>query len=63
MKDSNTTLIVHVESDNIDTLVGDETDEIIEELFDSFLRKYQRGLEDSMKENKLQERWAINRFS
>ena len=36
-------------SDNIDILVGYKTDEIIEELFDSLLQKYQEGLEKSMK--------------
>ena len=29
--------------------MGDETDEIIKELFESFLQRYQEGLEESMK--------------
>ena len=31
-------------------MIGIETNEIIEELFDSLLQKYQEGLEESMKE-------------
>ena len=31
--------------------MGSETDEIIEELFKSFLQKYQEGLKDSMRGN------------
>ena len=30
-------------------MMGSETDEIIEELFKSFLQKYQEGLEESMR--------------
>ena len=30
-------------------MIGTETDEIIEELFKSFLQKYQEGLEESMR--------------
>ena len=37
-------------SDNIEIMIGNETNEIIEELFDSLLQKYQKGLEESMKE-------------
>ena len=29
-------------------MIGNETDEIIEGLFDSLLQKYQKGLEESM---------------
>ena len=32
-------------------MIGNETNEIIEELFDSLLLKYQKGLEESMKDN------------
>ena len=45
-KDSNQTCTVHSKSNNI-VLIGNKTDEIIEELFDS--QKYQKGLEESMK--------------
>ena len=40
---------MHSKSDNIEILIGNKTDEIIEDLFDSFLQKYQKGLEESMK--------------
>ena len=36
-------------SDNIEIMLGNETDKIIEDLFDSFLQRYQQGLEESMK--------------
>ena len=35
-------------SDNIAVMMGSETDEVIEEFFKSFLRRYQEGLEKSM---------------
>ena len=40
---------MHSKSDNIEILIGNETDEIIEDLFDSLLQRYQKGLEESMK--------------
>ena len=40
---------MHSRSDNIETMVGNETNEIIEELFDSLLQKYKKDLEESMK--------------
>ena len=36
-------------SDNIETMIGYETDEIVENLFDSFLKKYREKLKKSMK--------------
>ena len=48
-KNSNETCTMHTRSDNIKMAIGDETDEIIEELFNSLLQKYQKGLEKSMK--------------
>ena len=39
---------MHSKSDNIEILIGNETDEIIAELFESFLQKYQEGLEKLM---------------
>ena len=47
-KDSNETRTMHVKSDNIEIMMGSETDEIIEELFKSFQQRYQNGLEESM---------------
>ena len=40
---------MHSKSDNIEIMMGRETDEIIEDLFDSFLQRYQKGLKESMK--------------
>ena len=48
-KDSEETYAMHTKSDNIGIMMGSETDETIEELFESFLRRYQGGLEESMK--------------
>ena len=47
-KDSKETFIMHSKSDNIEILIGNKTDEIIEELFEFLLRKYQKDLEESM---------------
>ena len=48
-KDCSETRTMHSKSNNIEVLTGNETDEIIEELFDSLLQKYQKGLEESVK--------------
>ena len=47
--DFNETRNMHTTSDNMETMIGNETDEIIEELFESLLKKYHKGLEKSMK--------------
>ena len=39
-KDSKETHTMHSRSDNIETMIGNETYEIIEELFDSLLQKH-----------------------
>ena len=44
-KDSNKTRPAHSNSENIETVIGSETDKIIEELFESLLQRYQEGLE------------------
>ena len=36
-------------SDNIEIIMGNETDDIINELFKSFMQRYQEKLENSMK--------------
>ena len=46
-KDSTETCTIHCTSDNI--MIRNETDEIIEEIFESHIQKYQKGLEQSMK--------------
>ena len=39
---------MHTKSNNVEIMIGSETDEIIEDLFEFFLQKYQEGLEESM---------------
>ena len=48
-KDSNETRTMHTKSNNVEIMIGSETNEIIMELFKSFLQKYQEGLEVSMR--------------
>ena len=48
-KDSDETRTMHIKSNNVEITMGSETDGIIEELFKSFLQKYQEGLEESMR--------------
>ena len=40
---------LRTKSDNIKIMKGDETDEIIDELFESFSQNYQNNLEESRK--------------
>ena len=40
---------MHTKSNNVEIMMGSETDEIIGDLFESFLQKYQEGLEESMR--------------
>ena len=40
---------MHTKSNNVKIMIGSETDEIIEDLFEYFLQKYQEGLEESMR--------------
>ena len=47
-KDSDETAVSHFKSDNIEIMMGSETDEILEELFESLLQRYQEGLEESI---------------
>ena len=47
--DSNETRVMHTKSDNITTCSGIETDDPVNELFNSFRRKFQEGLETKMK--------------
>ena len=39
---------MHSKSDNIEIMIKDEADEIIKELFESLLNRYQNNLEKSM---------------
>ena len=47
--DANEVHIMHIKSDNIEIMNGIETNDAINELFNSFLRRYQEGLETKMK--------------
>ena len=47
-KDFDETRTMHARSNNVEIVVGNETNEIIKELFESFFQKYQEGLEESM---------------
>ena len=40
---------MHTKSNNIEIMVGNETDETIEKLFESLLQRSQEGLEESLK--------------
>ena len=40
---------MNTKNDDIEIMMGNETDEIIEELFESLLQKYQEGLEEKMR--------------
>ena len=48
-KDSDETRTMHAKNDNVEIMMGSETNEIIEELFKSFLQRYQKGIEESMR--------------
>ena len=48
-KDSDETRTMHTKSNNVEIVMGSETDEIVEEIFESFLQKYQERLEESMR--------------
>ena len=48
-KDSRETRTMHTKSRNIEIMMGSETNDIIEELSESFLQNYQERLEESMK--------------
>ena len=48
--DSNKKLAIYTESDNTEILIDKDTDEMIQELFDLLLHRYQTILVQSMKE-------------
>ena len=47
-KDTDEECVMHSKSDNTETMINDNADEVIEELFKSFLSRYQIGLETSI---------------
>ena len=50
-EDSDEIRLIYSPSDNIEIMPGNETDKIIEDVFDSFLQRYQKALEESMSGN------------
>ena len=47
--DSNEKRIMHTESDNAEIMIGSDTNDVIKELFKSFLQRYKEGLQEEMK--------------
>ena len=47
--DSNLTCIMHTKSDNEEIMIDSDTNEVIEELFKSFLQRYEESLQEKMK--------------
>ena len=47
--DKNETQVMHTKSDNVEIMNVDDTSDIINELIDSFMKRYQEGLETKMK--------------
>ena len=48
-KDSDEIRTMHTKSNNVEIMMGNETDEIVEELVESLFQKYQEGLEKKMR--------------
>ena len=48
-KDSNETRAMHTKSNNIEIMIGNETNEIIKKLFESLLQRHYQELEKSTK--------------
>ena len=49
--DKNQTLLMHSKSDNVEIMNGTDTNEAINELVNSFMKRYQEGLETKMKQS------------
>ena len=62
-KDSRETRTMHKKTDNIEIMMGSETDDITDELFKSLLQKYQEGLEESMRGSGFKKRRIVCRSS
>ena len=46
---SDETRIMHTRRDNIEIMIGDDNDDIIEELFKSFIQKYEENVQNKMR--------------
>ena len=47
--DSDETRIMHTKSDNLEIMIGSDTNEVTEDLFKSLLQRYQENLEEKMR--------------
>ena len=47
--DSDETGIINTKSDNMEIMIGSDTNEVIKELFKSFFQRYQEGLQEKMR--------------
>ena len=51
-KDSDEIHTMHTKSNNVEVLIGSETNEITEEVYESLSQRYQEGLDEKMKGSK-----------
>ena len=51
---SDETRIMYTRSDNIEIMLGDDNDDIIEQLFESLLQKYEENLQNKMRESEFE---------
>ena len=51
---SDETRVMHTRSDNIEIMIGDDNDDVIEELFKSFLKRYEENLQNKMRGSKFE---------
>ena len=51
-KDSDEICTMRAKNNNMEIIMGNETDEIVKELFESLLQKYQKGLKNKMRGSK-----------
>ena len=47
--DSNEKRIMHTKSDNVEIRIGDDTNDVVKELFKSLLQRYQENLQEKMR--------------
>ena len=47
-KDNDEECVMHSKGDNMEMMINDKADEVIQELFQSLLSRYQNGLETSI---------------
>ena len=48
---SDETCIMYTRSDNIEIMFGDDNDDMIEQIFESLLKKYEENLQNKMRES------------